>query len=145
MAELRAILDLAGPYRIALVGSDGLGEALANSTLLRDHGFEIAAAFELNNDRVGKALGTTVVSDYAEMQKVVRAQAIIAAVLTVPAEVAQRATDDLAAAGVQVIFNYTEALLKAPQGVLIHTHNPAGELLTGLHAYLARKPSQREA
>ena len=145
LAELRTILGLGGPYKIALVGGDGLGAALANSTLLREHGFEIAAVFEPNNDRVGKALGATVVRDYGEMQKVVRAQGMIAAVLTGPAEAAQRASDDLAAAGVQLIFNYTEALLEAPQGVLVHTYNPAGELLTGLHAYLARQPSQREA
>ena len=61
---------------------------------------------------------------------------IIVGVLAVPAESAQHVTDDLVAAGVKIIFNYSEALLNVPADVTVHTTNPAAELLYALYFYL---------
>jgi redox-sensing transcriptional repressor len=57
-------------------------------------------------------------------------------VLAVPAESAQEAADDLVAAGVRIVFNYSEALLDVPSDVAVHTSNPAVELLYALYFHL---------
>jgi redox-sensing transcriptional repressor len=44
--------------------------------------------------------------------------------------------NDLVAAGVKIIFNYSEALLDVPSDVQVHTSNPAVELLYALYFYL---------
>ena len=61
---------------------------------------------------------------------------VVVGVLAVPAESAQRAADDLVAAGVKIVFNYSEALLETPADVTVHTSNPAVELLYALYFHL---------
>ena len=61
---------------------------------------------------------------------------VVVGVLAVPAESAQRAADDLVAAGVKIVFNYSEALLETPSDVTVHTSNPAVELLYALYFHL---------
>ena len=56
--------------------------------------------------------------------------------IAVPAESAQDAADELIAAGVKIIFNYSEALLDVPADVNVHTSNPAVDLLYALYFHL---------
>jgi len=44
--------------------------------------------------------------------------------------------DDLADAGVKIIFNYSDALLQVPPEVTVHTSSPAVDLLYALYFYL---------
>ena len=53
-----------------------------------------------------------------------------------PRAAAQRLADDLVAAGVKIIFNYSEALLQVPPEVTVHTSSPAVDLLYALYFYL---------
>ena len=53
-----------------------------------------------------------------------------------PRGAAQASPTTLVAAGVKIIFNYSEALLDVPQDVTVHTTNPAVELLYALYFYL---------
>ncbi len=77
-----------------------------------------------------------VVSDYSQLDEVVREKNIIVGVLAVPPENAQRAANDLVDAGVKILFNYSEALLDVPQDVAVHTSNPAVDLLYALYFHL---------
>ncbi len=136
LAEIRKILRTQGQHNIALFGAGHLGQAIANSTVFADHGFNIAAVFDVDRDKVGEPIGKTVVSDYATLTDVVREKNIIAGVLAVPAAAAQSVTDDLVDAGVKIVFNYSEALLSVPSDVTVHTSNPAADLLYALYFYL---------
>jgi redox-sensing transcriptional repressor len=61
---------------------------------------------------------------------------VVLGVVAVPPESAQRAADALVAGGVDIIFNYTEALVGVPDTVTVHTINPAEEMLYALYFYL---------
>ena len=76
------------------------------------------------------------VSDYRQLRDAVREKNIIVGVLAVPAAGAQQAADDLVAAGVKIIFNYSEALLDSPSDVTVHASNPAVDLLYALYFHL---------
>jgi redox-sensing transcriptional repressor len=76
------------------------------------------------------------VSEYGRLPALVHDKNIIVGVLAVPADAAQNAADDLVAAGVKIIFNYSEALLETPADVTVHTSNPAVELLYALYFHL---------
>ena len=136
ISEIRKILRTQGQHNIALFGAGRLGQAIASSTIFADHGFNIAAAFDTDLEKVGQPIGNSGIRDYAELKDVIREKNIIVAVLAVPPEEAQRACDDVVAAGVKIIFNYTEALLNVPQDVTVHTTSPAVELLYALYFYL---------
>jgi redox-sensing transcriptional repressor len=134
--EIRKILRTQGQHNIALFGAGRLGQAVANSTVFADHGFNIAAAFDTDPDKVGLELDGLRVLDYAGLGETIRDKNIIVAVLAVPPEAAQQVADDVVGAGVKIIFNYTDALLNVPQDVTVHTTSPAVELLYALYFYL---------
>jgi redox-sensing transcriptional repressor len=136
LAEIRKILRTQGQHNIALVGAGRLGQAIASSPIFAEHGINIAAVFEKDPEKVGRRVGSVEVSDYAALPEVVREKNIIVGVLAVPATNAQGAADDLVGAGVKILFNYSEALLDTPQDVVVHTSNPAVELLHALYFHL---------
>jgi redox-sensing transcriptional repressor len=136
IAEIRKILRTQGQHNIALFGAGRLGQAIASSTIFADHGFNIAAAFDVDPQKIGEPIGNSRIRDYAELEDAIREKNIIVAVLAVPPEAAQQVAGDVVDAGVKIIFNYTEALLHVPSDVTVHTTSPAVELLYALYFYL---------
>ena len=135
--EIRKILRTAGHHNIALFGAGKLGEAIANSDVFADHGFEIVALFDVDPSRIGKKVGALTVRDFSELKDAVEIDQIVVGVLAVPSAAAQAVTDGLVEAGVTVIFNYTEQLLQVPPEVNVHTSSPAADLLYALYFYLS--------
>src|SRR5687768_6664448 len=117
LGEIRKILRTQGQHNIALVGAGRLGQAIASSPIFAEHGINIAAIFDVDPEKVGRPIGNLSVSDYAQLAPAVREKNIIVGVVAVPADSAQRVTDELVASGVRIIFNYSEALLDVPHDV----------------------------
>jgi redox-sensing transcriptional repressor len=136
-AEIRLLLHTSGSHNIALFGAGNLGTAIATSHIFADHGFKVTAVFDVDPLRIGAKIGSLIVSDYDDLDNVVAGDEIIAAVLAVPSESAQRIADDVVKLGVKVIFNYSEALLQVPPEVTVHASSPAVDLLYALYFYLA--------
>jgi len=131
-AEIRTILRAQDQYNVALLGAGRLGQAIASSTVFADHGFNIAAVFDVDRDKIAQPIGKTVVSHYAALRETIREKDIVVGVLAVPASAAQSVADDLVAAGVKIILNYSEALLRVPPDVTVRTIDPAAELVSTL-------------
>ena len=136
LGEIRKILRTQGQHNIALIGAGRLGQAIASSPIFAEHGINIAAVFDKDPEKVWRPVGHVTVSEYARLESLTRDKNIIVGVLAVPADAAQTAADDLVAAGVKIIFNYSEALLETPADVTVHTSNPAVELLYALYFHL---------
>jgi redox-sensing transcriptional repressor len=136
LEEIRKILRTQGQHNIALVGAGRLGQAIASSPIFAEHGINIAAVVDTDPEKAGRPIGNVAVAPYEELGDLVREKNIVVGVLAVPATAAQRAADDLVAAGVRIIFNYSEALLETPSDVTVHTSNPAVELLYALYFHL---------
>jgi redox-sensing transcriptional repressor len=134
--EIRKILRTQGQHNIALVGAGRLGSAVTGSPIFAEHGITIAAIFDNDPEKVGQTIGDLGVSSMDDVVEVCRDRNIIVGVLAVPAENAQEAADSLVAAGVKIIFNYSEALLDVPADVNVHTSNPAVDLLYALYFHL---------
>jgi redox-sensing transcriptional repressor len=136
LGEIRKILRTQGQHNIALIGAGRLGQAIASSPIFAEHGITIAAIFDSDPDKVGATIGGVPVSRLEDLERVVRENNIIVGVLAVPDDSAQAAADALVAAGVKIIFNYSQALLDTPQDVQVHASNPAVELLYALYFHL---------
>ncbi|MGH3110686.1 MAG: redox-sensing transcriptional repressor Rex [Gaiellaceae bacterium] len=134
--EIRKILRTQGQHNIALAGAGRLGSAIASSPIFGEHGITVAAVFDSDEEKVGHRVGDLVVSSTNEIPDLIRERNIIVGVIAVPAESAQDAADELIAAGVKIIFNYSEALLDVPADVNVHTSNPAVDLLYALYFHL---------
>ncbi|HVV57532.1 MAG TPA: redox-sensing transcriptional repressor Rex [Gaiellaceae bacterium] len=136
LGEIRRILRTQGQHNIALVGAGRLGQAIASSPIFAEHGINIAAIFDSDENKIGVQFGHAIVEDERRLKDVVRDRNIVVGVLAVPAAAAQKVADDLVDSGVRIIFNYTESLLDVPADVTVHTSNPAVELLHALYFHL---------
>ncbi len=136
LGEIRKILRTQGQHNIALIGAGRLGQAIASSPIFAEHGINIAAVLDTDPEKVGRPVGNVTVSEYSALADLIRDKNIIVGVLAVPAGAAQGAANDLVAAGVKIVFNYSEALLETPADVTVHTSNPAVELLYALYFHL---------
>src|SRR5579884_1424563 len=134
--QIRKILHTSGQHNIALFGAGHLGTAIATSDIFADHGFRVVAVFDSDRDKVGTAIGSLSVRHSSEMHRAIAEEEIVVAVLAVPSAAAQPLADELVAAGVKIIFNYSEALLQVPPEVTVHTSSPAVDLLYALYFYL---------
>lgn len=137
LSEIRKILQTSGQHNIALFGAGNLGQAIANSPIFADHGFQVVAIFDTDPGVVGTAIGELEVRELSDLPAVVEDEEIVVGVLAVPAEAAQEVADRLVKAGVKIIFNYSEQLLQVPPEVTVHTSSPAVDLLFALYFYLA--------
>jgi redox-sensing transcriptional repressor len=136
VGQIRRILRTAGQHNIALFGAGHLGKAIASSDLFADHGFRVVAIFDSDAAVVGTRVGSQVVRHSDELSAVVETEDIVVGVLAVPTQAAQQLADQLVAAGVKILFNYSEALLNVPPDVTVHTSSPAVDLLYALYFYL---------
>lgn len=136
--RVQRILGSDHTHRLVLVGAGNLGSAIAGYNGLRKHGFIVSAVFDSDPGKIGSRLGDLVVSDAAELERVVRDQGIRIGVVAVPPEVAQAVADRLVAAGIRVILNYTPVVVRVPPEVTLHNTDPVQELLHTLY-YLSRR------
>jgi redox-sensing transcriptional repressor len=136
VTQIRKILRTSGQHNIGLFGAGHLGTAIATSDIFADHGFRVVAVFDADDSKVGTPIGALSVRHTSEMRSVIDEEEIVVAVLAVPSLAAQALADQLVAAGVKIIFNYSEALLQVPPEVTVHTSSPAVDLLYALYFYL---------
>jgi redox-sensing transcriptional repressor len=137
VSQIRKILRTTGKHNIALFGAGNLGQAIAGSDIFADHGFRVVALFDKDPAKVGQRVSDSLtVRPYDDLERVIREEDVVVGVLAVPTGAAQEVADDLVAAGVKIIFNYSEALLQVPPEVTVHTSSPAVDLLYALYFYL---------
>src|SRR5215208_6435571 len=136
VSQIRKILRTSGQHNIALFGAGHLGQAIASSDIFADHGFRVVAIFDNDPAKVGDQVGSHAVRHNTELRQVVEEEDVVVGVLAVPTAAAQALADDLVAAGVKIIFNYSDALLQVPPDVTVHTSSPAVDLLYALYFYL---------
>ncbi len=136
VGQIRRILRTAGQHNIALFGAGRLGRAIASSDIFADHGFRVVAIFDSDRAVVGQRVGPQVVRHNDDLKEVVEQDDVVVGVLAVPTQAAQDLADHLVAAGVKIIFNYSDALLNVPPDVTVHTSSPAVDLLYALYFYL---------
>ena len=107
---------------IALFGAIGPGDRLLD--IFADHGFRVVAIFDTDPGKVGTKVGAQTVRHIDDLKQMVEDEDIVVGVLAVPTAAAGLA-DDLVAAGVKIIFNYSEALLQVPPEVTVHSAPPS--------------------
>ena len=116
--HLRQILGLDRKLRVAIMGAGNLGLALADYPGFRQEGFEMAALFDTANEKIGHESRAGVpIHDIKELKRVGRRDRIDIAVIAVPAASAQPVVDQVVAAGIKAILNFSPGALKVPDDV----------------------------
>ena len=118
--ELRGILGVSRKWRVALVGIGRMGAALLEYPHFRARGFEFAAVYDSDPEKVGSRRGMLTVEDAQVLEESLREAGIEIVVLTVPAAAAQEVADAAVRAGVRGIMNFAPVALKVPPGVRVN-------------------------
>ena len=122
---LEKIIGIEHPVPTAIIGAGHLGQALANYQNLDLQGFPVRGIFDTNPKLIGLEIRGQPVRDMDELEKVIQAEKIRIAILTVPYAHAQAVTDRLVAAGTVGIFNFAPTDLKVPKGVVVRNERLA--------------------
>jgi redox-sensing transcriptional repressor len=143
--HLRQILGLDRRLRVAIIGAGNLGLALADYPGFRQEGFEIAALFDAARDKIGeRSRGGVSIHDIRDLKKVARRDRLDIAVLAVPAPQAQPVVEQVVAAGIKAILNFSPGALKVPDDVKLKSVDLTVSL-ESLSFYLAQGDSDGEA
>ncbi|MBL7215627.1 MAG: redox-sensing transcriptional repressor Rex [Phycisphaerae bacterium] len=125
--QIRSILKLDVSQQAVLVGAGRLGTAIASYPGFSMFGFDIAAIFDNDNNKIGKTIGKNLVENVAEIVTL-KARNIRLAILAVPANAAQGCADALIDAGIKGILNLSPCYLNVPKRVKVITIDIAMEL-----------------
>ncbi len=117
IAAVKKILGTDRTWPVAMVGLGNLGRALLRYRGFNQQGFRIAAAFDVDAEKVGLIVEDVEVFHHDKLAEVVVAKGIQLAVIAVPGPAAQAVADSLVAAGVQGILNFAPVTLVLPDHV----------------------------
>jgi redox-sensing transcriptional repressor len=127
-AKVRNILGVSRPWSVAIVGVGHLGQSLLQYEGFAKAGFRVQAAFDTDPSKIGWELEGVKIQPPASMKQELREKKIKIAILTVPANRAQRAAEELTDAGIKAILNFTPAMLNVPPSVLVRAVDMASEM-----------------
>ncbi|HWD19134.1 MAG TPA: redox-sensing transcriptional repressor Rex [Verrucomicrobiae bacterium] len=113
---------------VILVGVGNLGLALLSYRGFEKEGFEIVAAFDLDPERKRERDNAIPILGLESLVDLVKEKNIKMAILTVPAQAAQEATNTVVAAGISGILNFAPVTVDAPEHVTVNNVNLAIEL-----------------
>ncbi|KRK40219.1 redox-sensing transcriptional repressor Rex [Loigolactobacillus bifermentans] len=115
---------------VALVGVGNLGHALLNYNFRQTNSVRISAAFDIDQTIVNTIQSGVPVYPMDELKKQLEEQQINVAILTVPIDHAQKVTDEMIAAGVKGVMNFTPLRISVPANVRVQNVDLANELQT---------------
>lgn len=128
LQRLDAILGTHILQRIIIVGCGKIGTALMNYSGFSSENVQIVAGFDNNPSRINPAAAPVPILPVSQLAAFVKEQEIQVAVLAVPENAAAGILDQLAAAGVQGVLNFSPVQLKAGTSLFVQNINIAFEI-----------------
>lgn len=111
-----------------LVGAGSLGRALLSYKGFDISGMHIVAAFDNNEDLLGREICGKKVLSVNKLSSVSRRLNIHIGIITVPANQAQAVCDKMVAGGILAIWNFAPIRLSTPDGIMVQNENMAASL-----------------
>lgn len=117
--QLAKIIGLEQEYKMVIVGAGRMGQAIRNSELFKDSGFEIIALFDADERKIGSDVNGLEVLPIEELSKYMNENKVDILAITTPKEAAQELADIAVDAGVKGIWNFAPLDINLPDGVVL--------------------------
>jgi redox-sensing transcriptional repressor len=114
---IRSVLGLDRTWPVVLVGVGNLARALLRYAGFRQQGFQFVAIFDNDPSKVGQTIENLRVLPMDQLAETVQKTHAQLAIISVPADAAQKVADQLVASGVCGILNFAPAVLHVPHHV----------------------------
>lgn len=106
------ILGIDRTHKMIILGAGNIGHAVACADSFPANGFEKIAIFDSNPAKVGIRVDALSVQDISSLERFISENPVDIAVLAVPAEAAQKLTDQLYQYGIRGFWNFAPCDLK---------------------------------
>ncbi len=126
--RIRRELGIESRRLVAIIGAGNLGTALARYDGLAKRGFDVAAIYDNDPDRVGRSIGDVPIQPMEAMPMDCKVGCFDLAIVAVPANAAQSVTDLLVKEGVRSILNFAPVRVNVPEGVAVRQVDLSTEL-----------------
>lgn len=113
------ILGLHRNWNIAVIGIGHLGWALVNYRNFTALGFNLAAMFDANQEKVGQSINGVKIDAVECMEEIIRERNIHIGIIAVPEAQAQVVADKLVNSGVRGIWNFAPRKINVPDSVKV--------------------------
>ncbi len=139
---LKQILGLSHSWKVGLVGVGKIGSALLGYRDLGARGFDVVAAFDVDEAKIGRRIFGITVSPVSDLDRIASELGVEIGIVATPPEVAPDVARTLGRAGIGAILNFAPIELQADEGLPVRTVDIVLEL-EGLSYLLAE--AAREA
>ncbi len=126
--SITRILGVDKNWSVALVGVGNLGSALLSYRGFLRQGFHIVAAFDSDEEKIGRELAGVTVLNIATLEDEIKLKKIKMAVVTVPQQAAQDVIDKLVRSGIKAILNFAPVRPRTHKSVEIQNIDLSIEL-----------------
>ncbi|MBK5252864.1 MAG: redox-sensing transcriptional repressor Rex [Peptostreptococcaceae bacterium] len=141
--EISAILGLDKEYKMVMVGSGNLGQAITNYTYYYRSGFKVLGLFDINPKIIGLKINDIEVYDFENIVEFVEENNIDIGVICVTRDNAQEVADKLIFAGIKGIWNFTPIDIEVPDRIALENVHLSENLHT--LAFQMNNMSSKEA
>lgn len=111
-----------------VVGVGHLGNALMSFEGFKNHGLNVVAGFDSNDDLIGTEVHGKKIFSNDRIIELCKRLNIHLGIITVPDEHAQEVCDIMVQAGILAIWNFAQVHLKVPKNIIVQNENLAASL-----------------
>jgi redox-sensing transcriptional repressor len=126
--EIKKILGTDKVWPVALIGCGNLGQALLGYRGFSKQGFQVVAAFDVDQSLVGKSIEGLKINHLDQLELLTKEKQIRVVILAVPAAAVESTVEAILAAGISGILNFAPVTLSLPKNVALVEVDLAREL-----------------
>jgi len=123
--ELENFLGYNNVNDAVIIGAGRLGKALLGFNGFRQYGLNIVAAFDVDENKLGKTPEGKSIITVSEFSNICSRLKIHIGIITVPTESAQAVCNQMIENGILAIWNFAPTHLDVPPNILVHNENMA--------------------
>lgn len=126
---LEAFLGFTSRHKAFLFGVGSLGGALLQDSGLKQYGLEIVAGFDVRSELDGTMINNIPVFHMDKLKEKMKTYGATIGIITVPVDKAQEVTEEIIAAGIKAMWNFTPFRIRVPEHIVVQN--------TSMYAHLA--------
>lgn len=119
VAAIKSIMGTNTTWNVALIGIGNLGRALLRYKGFHEQGFQIVAAFDVDNNVIGTKVEGVDVYHIRDLANMVAALSIRLVAISVPSHAAQAVVDQVVEVGIEGILNFAPVTISVPSQVRV--------------------------
>ncbi len=128
--EINSILGLDREYKMVIVGTGNLGQALANYSRYHKSGFPIVGMFDINPKIIGLKINDIEVMDSDYLVDFLKENSVDIGIITTDKAAAQSVANKLVEGNVKGIWNFATCDLKVPKRIQVENVHVTDSLNT---------------